>query len=541
MNADNQLKNYDFIEGIEFDELMPKAIDKAPGTTGEAEKDVHLFRGGHLGADSMQVIDILAFYESEPGPGPEPGPVPPKPQPTQNDSAQTQTANNIADAAAGGSGYTAGEGETINNFTIPSNAPKAVTVTGPIQNGATITNNSPKQLTVKNTSEEPVDVVIESSDSAAGVQLEGKFNNIYLNGKSLPTGLLGGGPEVTGAITVEDNGDKFNEIAINATFEGDKAAVNYEGDKPMTITNGNNGEEGNLTIYAPNSTVTVGSKGNNYNEVTATVSENTLILKTSFFANKLNVLKGKVFIYGSTIDAFTNDFVNKDIVVESFSLDITNSNFTSCYNSNSAGTFNFVEDITTNKFFQFGAAAKGSYEYNLNGHVITCGNSSAGSLHPKFKAHVTVNGDGKIVNNANSYCVFVDGADASVTINGGEFEGYTHVVYVYNGVANICGGTFKMLGEGGELDPKGHYKFLLNCYDANYTGGTANIVVTGGKFYNFDPSEAYCEPGGESVSFVDAGYKVIESVEEGVPVFTVVPSNFEGDGEPIEGGEDHNW
>ena len=78
-----------------------------------------------------------------------------------------------------------------------------------------------------------------------------------------------------------------------------------------------------------------------------------------------------------------------------------------------------------------------------------------------------------------------------------------------------------MLDENPILDEKGHYKFLLNCQDANYNSGIAKINVYGGKFYNFNPAESYSEPGGP-VSFVDAGYKVEESVEEGVPVFTVV-------------------
>ena len=61
----------------------------------------------------------------------------------------------------------------------------------------------------------------------------------------------------------------------------------------------------------------------------------------------------------------------------------------------------------------------------------------------------------------------------------------------------------------------------MNCYDANYTAGKAHINVYGGKFYNFNPAEAYSEPGGP-VSYVAEGYHVVESVEDGVPVFEVV-------------------
>ena len=61
----------------------------------------------------------------------------------------------------------------------------------------------------------------------------------------------------------------------------------------------------------------------------------------------------------------------------------------------------------------------------------------------------------------------------------------------------------------------------MNCYDANYTAGTAKINVYGGKFYNFNPAESYSEPGGP-VSFVAEGYHVVETEEDGVPVFEVV-------------------
>jgi hypothetical protein len=61
----------------------------------------------------------------------------------------------------------------------------------------------------------------------------------------------------------------------------------------------------------------------------------------------------------------------------------------------------------------------------------------------------------------------------------------------------------------------------LNCYDQNYTAGKAHINVYGGKFYEFNPSETYGEPGGP-VSYVPEGYHVVESVEEGKKVYEVV-------------------
>ena len=63
----------------------------------------------------------------------------------------------------------------------------------------------------------------------------------------------------------------------------------------------------------------------------------------------------------------------------------------------------------------------------------------------------------------------------------------------------------------------------MNCYDANYRNGTAKIVVTGGKFYDFNPADNSAE--GEHTNFLAEGYHVETStvVEEEVEhtVYTV--------------------
>ena len=188
--------------------------------------------------------------------------------------------------------------------------------------------------------------------------------------------------------------------------------------------------------------------------------------------------------------------------------------------SSKSGVYNFAEDIDINKGVAFRFTAKGKYIYNLNNHEIKCGSTSLGSIFLNGSVDLTINGEGKLINNANSYGVWVSGKDCVLNVNGGDFEADTHALYAENGTINVYGGTFKMLGEP-ELDSKGHCKFMLNCYDKSYTGGTAKINVYGGKFYNYNPSESYSEPSGP-VSFVAEGYHVIESIEDGVPVFEVV-------------------
>jgi hypothetical protein len=59
----------------------------------------------------------------------------------------------------------------------------------------------------------------------------------------------------------------------------------------------------------------------------------------------------------------------------------------------------------------------------------------------------------------------------------------------------------------------------LNCYDANYRAGTAKIIVTGGKFYDFNPADNSAE--GEHTSFVPEGYHVETSQDGDSTVYTV--------------------
>ncbi len=88
---------------------------------------------------------------------------------------------------------------------------------------------------------------------------------------------------------------------------------------------------------------------------------------------------------------------------------------------------------------------------------------------------------------------------ADVTINGGNYIGGTTSVQVSLGTLTINGGFFQAQDN--------NQTYVLNCLDANYKNGTANIVVKGGTFVNFDPSNNAAE--GEGTNFVAEGYKVV--------------------------------
>ena len=106
---------------------------------------------------------------------------------------------------------------------------------------------------------------------------------------------------------------------------------------------------------------------------------------------------------------------------------------------------------------------------------------------------------------------------ATLIIDGGTYYGGGTAVQVQKGTLVIRDGFF-------EVEPFGApygYNFLLNCLDGAYKDGTANIVVTGGTFVNFDPSNNTAE--GAGTDFVADGYRVVsEKKENGDIWYTVV-------------------
>ncbi len=452
-----------------------------------------------------------------------------KPEVHENTESQaanaTDLSNAMVDTSEGTKAYTATYDE-INNLTVPADAGRSATITGPVQDGATITNESTgKYVTITNTSDEPVDVSVVTSGGS--VYLRGEYEDIYLEGKALPVSSSIY-PNVHGTVSVADTDQP---VALTLNFVGEDCGVTYLGDDDLTISDGVADVLGSPTIYAPNATVKMGGK---YDEVTATVSENTLVLNNGFHANKLVVLKGNVLVNGLDIA----DFVDELVLSEGCELSYAEYHVTQSSNSKLMGSspangkIILDEDIELTKGRAYSALASGKEVVDLNGHAWRCGDTRAtdsnlGSYYLRGgNINVTLMdsvGGGIFENNHQDYLVFCNGANAVVNVMSGEYRGYTHTLYSLLGTINVYGGTFKLLDAAtAERDANGHLKFLLNCFDENYTAGTAKINVYGGKFYEFNPAVTYGEPGGP-VSYVAPGYKVIESEENGVAVFEVVP------------------
>ena len=147
--------------------------------------------------------------------------------------------------------------------------------------------------------------------------------------------------------------------------------------------------------------------------------------------------------------------------------------------------------------------------------------------------NLTITGDGTL-NAKENDCFALDVQNgATLTIENGTFVSNVHAVYVLEGSAYINGGEYSVQQK--YSDASKADEFVLNCYDPNYQGkdlgdrkytGRARIVVTGGKFKNFNPADCYAE--GAHTNFVAEGYAA--EYDENLSVWTVKKAVAEVDG-----------
>ena len=130
---------------------------------------------------------------------------------------------------------------------------------------------------------------------------------------------------------------------------------------------------------------------------------------------------------------------------------------------------------------------------------------------------ITVIGEGTVTGDTGgdiNHAAYADGAGAYVVLESGTYVNTAssgEMIYAENGGHIIInGGTFKN---------EGAPKWTLNLKD----NSGSSIVVTGGSFWEYDPSNSDTEPGGP-VSFVAEGYTVVPEVKEDGTWYTVVPA-----------------
>ena len=130
-----------------------------------------------------------------------------------------------------------------------------------------------------------------------------------------------------------------------------------------------------------------------------------------------------------------------------------------------------------------------------NGGILTLLDSSesgSGTLHAK-----------------ENDCFAVDVRNGGMLIiESGTYIGNISSVYVHSGTAYINGGYYKVQ----QISSINGYGETINCYDANFKNGTAKVVISGGSFYNFNPTDA-AEPAGCNQSYLSKNTKMVYDEE----------------------------
>ena len=411
--------------------------------------------------------------------------------------------------------------EPVDNVVIPETT-AAYVVTAPLEDNATVTLTSNKYMTLDNTSEEPVSATVqrpaeegETGTSGTTVYLVGQYDTLTLENVS-PNVKSGRDAAVVNNVVISENNTK--NLTLNLDLQ-DGATITNNSATAVTINDKNDAEH-ILAIVAPNSTVTL--NGGTYTTLDAEVSENTLVIKRNAHIGTLNVTKGNVRVEVARQSDIASVIDNLNIA-EGYSVDYLHDDITAANISklNTTGTHVFQEDLTKSGNLSVGLFSNDDIVWDLNGHNLTSSNTRGyGIFTLRGTAQLEINdtvGTGIVKNTANEYGFWTSTVGSKVVINGGNFEAATHVLYAQKGTIEVNGGTFKLTDEAtADKDQNGNYKFLLNCHDEDYVSGDAQIIVRGGTFYGFDPSNTYGEPGGP-VSYVAEGY---ESLETGTYTYT---------------------
>ena len=409
-------------------------------------------------------------------------------------------------------------GENISNLDIPAdNAIKKVQAN--FANEATINFSSPKSVGVVNLNNEGVietlTVNAPATSAITTITVSANCGTIIATNANV---TVPAPYTVEKIVLVTEEGDT-NNISVSANF-AENANISTETSNPISIYN-KNGEENipNLSLDAENATVTLYNK---WNEVEAAVSENTLKINGKGHINKLTLVKGNAVVSVAREADIEKVVANKELAagtsITYAKFDITNENSKGL---GGVGEMTLVENITRSLSLVSPLVPDWDAVWNLNGKTLeVTGTPKNGVYFNRYSSNLEVNGEGTI-HTESTYGFWNNTTTGKIIINGGNIEAKTHAVYVEKGEIEINGGTFKLTNAGAaERDANGNLKFLINCLDANYTAGKANIIVKGGKFYEFDPANNEAE--GAGTSFVAKGYHSIMSEEEGKKVYTVV-------------------
>lgn len=351
---------------------------------------------------------------------------------------------------------------------------------------------------------------------------------------------------------------KVNDVAVNVSGNGTS----------VTITGGyyDGGEDGNnrciqvntgATVTIKDGTFTVGKDASGTGNSVVLCNGGTVNIEGGFFytdynwrgffyvLNQQNSTPGTITVKGGTFVNYDpskgDDNLGGNFVASGYSVItetkangdkwytvVSNSNFVGLKKVlTGGGNLNITSDIVANSLTDTADArviVKKPTTLNLNNKKIispdNMGNNSTNFCALYVEADTTINAteNGGINTGTNGgYGINVN-KGASLTINGGYYYGGGTAIQVQKGTLVINGGTFAVEPYS---NPDYGYKFLLNCIDANYKNGTAKIIVKGGTFVNFDPSNNAAE--GEGTNFVAEGYEVVSKQNGTDTWYNVVP------------------
>ena len=159
---------------------------------------------------------------------------------------------------------------------------------------------------------------------------------------------------------------------------------------------------------------------------------------------------------------------------------------------------------------------------DLNGYTLTApvfaesngavleGDSDSYVFWVKEGATLTINGEGTVAAQNAKYSIAVWAQGGNVVINGGTYtnagEGADLIYASAGGNVVINGGEFVACPKQAGVDGTLNAYSALNVKDADYRSGASDIVVYGGKFFQFNPADNASE--GANTNFVAEGKTV---------------------------------
>lgn len=297
-----------------------------------------------------------------------------------------------------------------------------------------------------------------------------------------------GNDEVTVALTETNvpadilktlDGKTYTRLAMNYLIPVGKQGESHNIDVAATFK-ANNGEA--VTVSAPNAPVQ-----NNY--------------RTNILGN---LLTSQVIFNVEIVPAFEEPDNDIDLVniknVESLKALFA-----------TGGSATLSEDLVVNEPILVATGAEVTLD--LNGKTVTNTEDLWDEATEKYSIFevaggaLTLKGDGTVKAKENDCYALLVSDGGHLIIEDGTYVGNIDALHVYEGLAEIKGGSYS-IQQLCSLTGHGPYDFVLNCKNENYAAGKANIIVTGGSFQGFDPANAKSD---DAASYLAPGYISVET------------------------------